>query len=185
MTGDEAKAKQGSSRNRLIAGAFIFVAGQLAPLAIPLVANSSLTATWKAALSGLLLLGIPEIAIFVSVVILGKAGFEALKSRLLGSLKGSLMPSSVSRRRYYAGLVVFLIPVLFGWLSPYFFESTPALARNRLGLAITGDAILIIGMCMMGGQFWDKLRALFVYEAHVTFSSASEETTLSVREATQ
>ncbi|MGI9455029.1 MAG: hypothetical protein ACR2NU_00620 [Aeoliella sp.] len=161
------------SRNRLIAGAVIFVMGQVAPLAIPLVVNSSLPATWKTALSGILLMGVPEIAILLAVVILGKAGFNALKSRLLGSLKSILLPSVVSRRRYYFGLVLFLIPILFGWVSPYLYVSVPELMRHRLAVALTGDVALIAGICLMGGQFCDKLRALIVYDAEVTFPSAA------------
>lgn len=169
------KADQGLSRNRLIAGAVIFVTGQLAPLTIPLVTNSALPATWKTALSGLLLLGVPEIAILLTVVVLGKEGFNHLKSRLFGSLKETLFPDKVSRLRYRFGLVLFLIPVLFGWVSPYLYEWVPDLMRNRLTAALLGDVLLMLGVCLMGGQFWDKLRALFVYDAEVSFSSATTE----------
>lgn len=164
-----------ASRGRLIAGAAIFVGGQLAPLTIPLVASSSLSATWKTALSGLLLLGIPEIAILLAIVVLGKAGFIALKSRLFGSLKATLFPENVSSRRYYFGLVLFLVPVLFGWMSPYVYQGVPDLMRHRLTTAILGDVLLIAGVCLMGGQFWDKLRALVIYDTEVSCSSASVE----------
>jgi hypothetical protein len=164
-----------ASRQRLIAGAVIFFGGQLAPLSIPLVVSSSLPATWKTALSGLLLLGVPEIAILLAIVVLGKSGFHALKAQLFGSLKDRLFPALVTRRRYYLGLVLFLIPLLIGWLSPYLYESVPELIRHRLTVAIVGDVLLIVGVCLMGGQFWDKLRALFVYDAKVSVSSATDE----------
>ncbi len=160
------------SQSRLMVGGGVFVVGQLAPLTIPLVANSPLPAAWKTALSGLLLLGVPEIAIVLAVVILGKAGFDALKSKLFGSLKETLLPGEVSRRRYYFGLVLFLIPVFFGWAAPYFQELLPGLTQRRLAFAIVGDVTLIVALCTMGGQFWDKLRALFRYEARVIFTSA-------------
>jgi hypothetical protein len=63
MAEDPVKADEVVPGNRLRAGAAIFVTGQLAPLAIPLVTNSSLPATWKWVLSGVLLLGVPELAI--------------------------------------------------------------------------------------------------------------------------
>ncbi len=169
------------SRSRLIAGAVIFVGGQLAPLTIPLVASSALPTTWKTALSGLLLLGVPEIAILLAIVVLGKAGFNALEARLFGSLKDKLFPEFVSRRRYYLGLFLFLIPVLVGWLSPYLYEGVPDLIRYRLTVAIVGDVLLVVGLCLMGGQFWDKLRSLFVYDAKVNFSSATDEVTSSTQ----
>ncbi len=171
------KVDNEASRQRLIAGAVIFVTGQLAPLTIPLVASSSLPVTWKTGLSGLLMLGVPEIAILLSIVVLGKPGFDALKSRLFGSLKDKLFPDTVSRRRYYLGLALFLVPVLVGWLSPYLYETVPDLSQRRLTVAVLGDALLILGVCLMGGQFWDKLRALFVYDAQVSFSSAADQIT--------
>ena len=85
------------SKQRLLAGGAVFLAGQLAPLAIPLVAASGLPTSWKSAVSGLLLLGLPEMGILLAIVILGRAGFNVLKSRLLGSLKETLLPSHVSR----------------------------------------------------------------------------------------
>jgi Ca2+/H+ antiporter len=164
-----------ATRGRLIAGAAIFVGGQLAPLTIPLVTSSSLPTTWKTALSGLLLLGIPEIAILITIVVLGKSGFNHLKSRIFGSLKETLFPESVSRQRYYFGLVLFLVPLLFGWMSPYVYQGVPDLVRHRLTTAILGDVLLIAGVCLMGGQFWDKLRALVIYDTEESCSSVSVE----------
>ena len=177
MSKDDVKTDGGVPRNRLIAGAAIFVTGQLAPLAIPLVVQSAMSTNWKTTLSGLLLLGVPEIAIVLTVVILGKPGFDALKSWLFGSMKDVLLPSKVSLRRYYFGLTLLLIPFFFGWASPYLFVTLPDLTRHQLTIGIIGDVTLIAGVCMMGGQFWDKLRALFAYDAEVTFSSAAGETT--------
>ncbi len=75
-------------------------------------------------------LGVPEIAIALTVVVLGKAGFNQLKSRLFGSLKETLLPDQVSRLRYHAGLFLLLIPILFGWLSPYLYESASDLMEH-------------------------------------------------------
>lgn len=170
MAEDPVKSDEGVPGSRLRTGAAIFVTGQLAPLAIPLVSNSSLPATWKSVLSGVLLLGVPELAIVLTVVVLGKPGFNELKARIWKRFRRTVVPSEVSRGRYYVGLVVFLIPVLIGWLSPYLYESAPSLLRYRLSVAIAGDVALITGLCLMGGQFWDKLRALFVYDSQKTCS---------------
>jgi len=50
-----------ASRSRLTLGGVILVVGLLCPLSIPWVASSDLPTWWKAVLSGLLLLGIPEL----------------------------------------------------------------------------------------------------------------------------
>ena len=66
-------------KGRLLVGGGVFALGQLSPALIPFVAASGLSPGLKSALSGLLLLGIPELAIFVAIAILGKAGFAYLK----------------------------------------------------------------------------------------------------------
>jgi hypothetical protein len=119
-------------RNRLIAGIIVFVIGHAAPLAIPLVVASSLSTSWKTGLSGLMVFGIPELGTLLTVVVLGKAGFNALKSRIFGWLGRAVFPSEVSRPRYYAGLILFLIPFVIGWVSPYLFEVAPELTKHRL-----------------------------------------------------
>ena len=68
MAEEPVKAGQQVPANRLRVGAAIFVTGQLAPLAIPLVTNSSLPATWKSVLSGVLLLGVPELGIVLHLL---------------------------------------------------------------------------------------------------------------------
>lgn len=161
-------------RSRLIIGAGTFIIGHLAFLAIPLVSASSLSDGWKTALSGLMLFGIPEFSTLLAVVVLGKAGFNALKSRIFGWLGRTLLPSEVSRPRYYAGLVLFLIPFFIGWVSPYVFDVMPELIQHQLVIAISGDVTLILGFCLMGGQSWDKMRALFVYNAEIVFPSTAK-----------
>jgi hypothetical protein len=173
MVTKQAKEFPDLPRGRLIAGAVVFFAGHSAPLWIPLVVASSLSDSWKTALSGLLLFGIPEIATLLAVVILGKAGFNAIKSRVFGWLGRTLLPSEVSRPRYYTGLVLFLIPFFVGWVSPYLFEVVPGLTQHQLVVAITGDVALIAGLCLMGGQAWDKLRSLFIYNSQVAFPSTA------------
>jgi hypothetical protein len=160
-------------RNRLIAGVIVFVIGHAAPLAIPLVMASSLSTGWKTGLSGLMVFGIPELGTLLTVVVLGKAGFNALKSRILGWIGRSVLPSEVSRSRYYVGLILFLIPFFIGWVSPYLFEVMPNLSEHQLIIAISGDLALIAGLCLMGGQAWDKLRSLFIYNSQVAFPSTA------------
>jgi hypothetical protein len=170
MMADKPKAPvEDLPRGRLFGGIAVFVIGHATPLAIPLVAASSLSTGWKTALSGLMVFGIPEIMTLVAVVIMGKAGFNAVKALVLGWLGRTLMPSTVSRTRYSIGLVLFLIPFVVGWISPYLFEIVPELARRRLLIAISGDLCLILGLCLMGGEAWDKLRSLFVYNAQIQF----------------
>ncbi len=176
MVKQQVKEQPDLPRSRLFLGAGTFIIGHLAFLAIPLVSASSLSDGWKTALSGLMLFGVPELSTLLAVVVLGKAGFVALKSRIFGWVGRTLLPSEVSRPRYYVGLVLFLIPFFIGWISPYVLEVMPELIQHQLVIAISGDVTLILGVCMMGGQSWDKMRALFVYNAEIVFPPTATST---------
>jgi len=77
---------------RLIQGGLVFFCGQLAPLFIPLVIASDFSSSTKTALTALLVLGIPELAILATVLILGKTGFMALRSMIYHFLKRHICP---------------------------------------------------------------------------------------------
>ncbi len=100
-------------------GVIVFVASWCSPLLIPLVATSDLSARWKTLLSGALAVGIPEIGTILAIAIMGKSGFDTMKNRIFGFLKKHGPSDRVSLARYRIGLVMFVIPLLFGWLSPY------------------------------------------------------------------
>lgn len=155
-------------KGRLRLGGAVFLAGQFSPAVIPLVASSGLSTGLKSALSGLLLLGVPELAIFIAIAILGKAGFLHLKRSLCALLKRAAPIDAVSRTRYRIGLVLFCLPLVMGWLAPYVSDLIPHANDYRIPLAIAGDGLLVLGLFLLGGDFWDKLRALFVHRATVS-----------------
>ena len=152
-------------KGRLLLGGGVFVIGQLSPVCIPLVTASSLPTGLKSALSGLLLLGIPELAIFIAIAILGKAGFVYLKQKLFAILKRAAPIDTVSKIRYRVGLVLFCFPLLIGWLTPYVSDLIPRYSEYHVALAIAGDGMLVLGLFVLGGDFWDKLQALFLRKA--------------------
>ena len=150
-------------------GGGVFVVGQLSPALIPLVTSSSWSTGLKSALSGLLLLGIPELAIFVAIAILGKAGFTFLKRGLFALLKRAAPIDAVSLTRYRIGLLLFCAPLLMGWVSPYVSDLIARYGDYHIPLAIAGDGLLVLGLFLLGGDFWDKLRALFIHGAKSHF----------------
>ncbi len=152
-------------QGRLTLGGGIFVVGLLCPLAIPWVANSGLPVGWKAVLSGLLLLGIPELLMLVAAAVLGKSGFHFLKGLLFAFFKRHAIPKEVSPTRYRIGLVMFLVPMLWGWLTPYVAHGIPGYEGHRLEVGLLGDLLLLSSLIVLGGEFWEKLRALFIHRA--------------------
>ncbi len=165
---------QAPPRARLIAGGIVFIAGFAAPVLAPVVAASALSAEWKTALSGLLIVGIPELAIVIAVAIMGKDGFELLtggiKRRMSKFFKDYGPAEHVSRVRYRIGLAMFTVPILIGWVAPYLGHHIPGYEGNELVYAIVGDVLLFSSLFVLGGEFWDKLRSLFVHGARAVFS---------------
>jgi hypothetical protein len=136
---------------------------------IPLVTKSALPVATKAILAGLLALGIPELLMVVAAAILGKSGFEYLKDMLKRFLRRHGPPELVGPRRYRIGLVMFTIPLALAWVSPYAAHALPTVEAHALLYAIPGDVLLVTSLFVLGGEFWDKLRSLFVRGATVQF----------------
>ena len=156
-------------RGRLALGATIFGLGVICPVFVPLVAASALPTAWKAGLSGLLVLGIPELFTLAAVAVLGKPGFQYLKGRIFGLLRRVAPPDRVGRVRYRMGLVLFGFPFLFGWLGPYVLPHLPGDAQPGLLVHVAGDVMVLASLFVLGGDFWDKLRSLFVHDAVARF----------------
>ena len=173
MEEDASTAAQSAEGWRLRFGISILVLSILLPVAgIPLVASFGLSATMIASLSGALLVG-GEILGVLAVAVMGKPGFLYIKNRVLKLLRRYGPPSEVSRARYNSGLVMFIIPILFGWVSIYVADYIPLYGENQLAYAIGGDLLLLASLFVLGGDFWDKIRALFVHSYKVS-SSVSE-----------
>jgi hypothetical protein len=154
-------------------GATVFAVGFASPLLVPFVARSELSAGWKTTLTGLLIAGIPELGMLIAVAIMGKPGFNYLTGgikRHLGAFMARHGPAQVvSARRYKIGLIIFLIPILFGWIAPYAEHHIPGYESNQLVYAFVGDLLLVTSLFVLGGEFWDKLRSLFVHGATAEF----------------
>ena len=156
-------------KGRLYAGGAIFIGGFLSPLLVPLITMLPLSDGWKTAISGLLLVGVPELAMVLAAAVMGKDGFNYLKQKIFGFLgKHFAPPETVNLIRYRVGLVLFSIPLLFGWLIPYVSGYFPLFDEHRFTFAIIGDVMLLSSLLVLGGEFWDKLRALFIHRAKVT-----------------
>ncbi len=146
-------------KSRLILGGTIFISGFLSPLAIPLITSSTLSTEWKTMLSGVL--GVPEAFMLIAIAILGKQGFDYLKSRLWKAVRPADKVSSI---RYRIGLVLFFTPILFGWLTPYLELWITVLEAHQIKLAIAGDIIFAVSLFVLGGDFWLKIKALFTHD---------------------
>ena len=164
-----AETEPNQKRWRLRLGLIVFVVGFLSPLLIPLVTDSELPTKWKAVISTCLAVGIPELFSVVAIAIMGKPGYNYIKSRFFAFLKKHGPPDKVSSARYRLGLVMFVFPILFGWLAPYVPSILPGYDLQGLIINIIGDVMFISSFFVLGGDFWDKIRSLFVHRATVIF----------------
>lgn len=157
------------TRWRLTLGIGMLLLSIITPLAgIPTVTSLDLSATMKSTLSGGLLIG-AEVLGVLAIAVMGKPGYVYIKSRVFGFLKRYSPPDEVSRSRYTIGLVMFFVPILFAWISIYAADYIPGFSQNPLPYAIGGDLLLLVSLFVLGGDFWDKIRALFVYDSKAHF----------------
>jgi len=154
---------------QLIVGTVIFVSGFLSPILIPWVLSSSLSDGLKAIISGVLAFGVPELFMIIAAAVMGKAGFNYIMSALGRFLKPLAPPDEVSKTRYKIGLFMFAIPIVLGFLLPYLGDHNPIPEKYELYFYLGGDVLIFLSLFVLGGNFWDKLKSLFIHGAKAVF----------------
>jgi hypothetical protein len=152
-------------------GLIILVVGWLSPLCIPLITATELPTRWKTIISGALAVGIPEVFTVAAIAIMGKSGYNLIRERIFSFLKKHGPPDRVSLTRYRIGLVMFVLPIVFGWLEPYGAHLILGYETHRFVISLIGDVMFVASLFVLGGDFWDKIRALFSYNAKATFNA--------------
>ena len=80
--------------------------------------------------------------------------------------------AAVGVTRYRIGLVLVVIAVLASWLEPLVSPHVPLVAARRVLIGALADGMVLVGLFVLGGDFWDKVRALFVHDARVVGASS-------------
>ena len=135
-----------------------------APAVLGILALVGVSGTEFATISGALLVT-AEVMMLAGAAIAGKDGFAYIKATVFGYLKRYLPPKKVGATRYRIGLVLFVIPLLYGWAVPYAGGYIPMYEANAFAYALTGDIMLAVSLFLLGGDFWEKLRSLFMHHA--------------------
>jgi hypothetical protein len=147
----------------------IFVLGLLSPALIPVVTSAGLPGGITALLTGALAFGIPEVMMVVAAGVMGKAGFAAMKARIGVFLRRHGPAETVGRTRYRIGLGMFALPLLVGFAGPYLGDHLPGFETRPMWWHVGGDLMFASSLFVLGGAFWDKLRALFTHGARAVF----------------
>lgn len=156
-----------AQKARLVQGLAVFVIGWVLAIGlVPTVGAMDPTPTLK----GILVFGVPKLLFLIAVGIMGKPGFAFLKSLVKGQLLRLAPPATVSPLRYRIGLILFIGVIVASWLGPYVGpELTPLRQAHPQLVAALSDLLLLVSLFVLGGDFWDKLRALFIRDAKAVF----------------
>jgi hypothetical protein len=147
-------------------GMVIFVLAFAIWLLMPLMAALQVSGTTLAALSGIIFIS-NKVLLLVVVAVMGKPGFQELKRRVFGYVTVLAPTSDVGPLRHSLGLVMFGLPLLTTFLEPYDDYIWPALLTHSWQLELLSDLIFVASFFVLGANFWDKIRALFVRTARV------------------
>ncbi len=139
------------------------------PIALPLVAFLGFSATFIATFTAVGSVA-AELMLVAGAAVAGKQGFAQIKATVFGFLKQYGPPAKVGKGRYRIGLIMFIIPFVYGFAVPYLQEYLPqyvtVLSEHSLAFAVGGDALLVGSLIVLGGDFWEKLRSLFIHRAY-------------------
>ena len=148
-------------------GLFLFVLALILPfmglLIVPLL---GLDPGLSTALTGLTLVGGPDVILIGSAALLGKENLDYLFSKLGGWFKRLVKWDEVSPRRYRTGVWLFWISILAGFALFWLFPST-LINAGQLGwgayATAAADILFVISFFILGAEFWGKLGVLFQY----------------------
>lgn len=147
-------------------GICIFIFAFSLWLLVPLAASMGASSARVAAITGAIFVA-NKVLLLTCVAVMGKAGFQQLKSLVFGYAKGLAPSGPVGPVRHVVGLVMFCLPLVSAMLEPYVDNIWPGLRPNLWQLQALGDLMLIASFFVLGGDFWSKVRALFVRTAKV------------------
>ena len=155
---------------RLWIGVIVLVTGFLSPLLIPLILSSGFSSGVKSVISGLLAFGIPELFMLIAVGVMGKEGFNYLKRYSSLVLRRYGPPDEVGQARHIIGLIMFILPLVVSIIVPYFGHKIAFFENSEITIMIVLHTMLFLSLFVLGGNFWDKLRSLFIRTAKVVIN---------------
>ena len=147
-------------------GIFIFIFAFALWLLVPLAASMNVPGPRIAAMTGAIFVA-NKVLLLACIAVMGKAGFQQLKGMIFGYAKGLAPIGPIGPIRHTIGLVMFCLPLITAMLEPYVDQFMPGSRPNLWQLQALGDLMLIASFFVLGGDFWAKIRALFVRTAKV------------------
>jgi hypothetical protein len=153
-----------TANTRLKIGIAFAVGGNLLFFTSAWIAWMPWSASFKATLWGILFFA-PEVGTLIGAALMGKENYERFKEaafKFIGHIKPS---GGVGKMRYHIGLVMFCVPLLPTYVQAFKPEWLPDNSPLRWQVKIAADLIFVASLFVLGGDFWDKLHALFTWDA--------------------
>lgn len=161
----KAKGEAGGLGLRFGIGVAMIVLGYVGLAFIPMVTKSALSLPVKSTLSGVLAV-MPLLSKFAAVAVMGKPGFNYLKELVTGYMKPK---QTVSPGRYRFGIILLIVSFCFDQIVNYLPGLLIDWSANKIAWSLVADGAFLVSLFILGGDFWDKLRALFSYSAKASF----------------
>ena len=148
-------------------GIFLICVAVALWILVPIAASAGLSSARVAAMTGMIFI-VNKVLLLLVIAVMGKAGFQQLKGTIFGYFR--LAPeTSIGPARYNLGLVMFCLPLISGWLEPYIDAVAPGLRPNMWQLQLLGDLMFFASFFVLGGNFWEKIRSLFIRGTRVVY----------------
>lgn len=151
---------------RLVAGVSVLGLALALPFCALLIPLLDLPVAQSALIAGALVAGAPEVLMLLAVALLGRQNFDRIVGAAKKFLFTTFFSTPVPRGRYYVGLAVCLLSFIPLYVAGYVPSWMPA-GQGRIAILATADLAFIFSFFIMGGEFWEKFRRLFVWEGKV------------------
>jgi hypothetical protein len=124
-----------------------------------------------------------ELGFWVSAALLGRPFVDALKGKLVALFvrRGPPAPRPISRPRHVFGLVLFSLSFVTYYVAmaiPFLQLSTSTELTAIVVVAITGELLFVSSLLVLGGEFWERIKALYRWPGQRDISGATAQTSL-------
>ncbi len=151
---------------RFKCGIALFILMVVLILLIPLAALSGMAPGRLAAATGTIFV-VNKVLLIMVIAVMGTSGFQELKTTLASYIPSLKDERPVGPVRHAIGLLMFCIPLASAMIEPYVDQIWPGLRSHRWEMQLATDIMLAASIFVLGGNFWGKVRALFIRTARV------------------
>jgi membrane protease YdiL (CAAX protease family) len=157
-----------TTRTRLVVGLVVLVVSNLL-IIVPFLIRDYWPGWLKAVAAAMILA--PDLGTIAAVAIMGKENFNRIVTGVKRWFASNRPAGNVGVVRHRIGVVMLLLPLVVTYVQGYAPGWLPDHSSWRLYANIASDLTFLASFFVLGGDFWDKVGALFVRKARAVFPS--------------